>query len=136
MLLIRNWGFIRATAQALYALKHMETSDSAEKKEEQKEESAKTAPEENPRENSGGSAAGGSREEFKLNGEDLLRKVKELIKSGNARRIIIKNEAGSTIVEIPLTIGAIGAVIAPALAAVGALAALLTKCTIVVEKRL
>jgi hypothetical protein len=74
-------------------------------------------------------------EEFKVNGEELIAKVKELIKAGNARRIIIKNEAGNTVIEIPLTIGAIGTLIAPALAAVGAIAALVTKCTIVVVKK-
>ena len=76
-----------------------------------------------------------SQEEFKVNGEELLRKVKELISEGNARRIIIKNEKGETIIEIPLMLGAVGALIAPALAAVGAIAALVTKCTIIVEKR-
>ncbi|MEJ0054032.1 MAG: DUF4342 domain-containing protein [bacterium] len=74
-------------------------------------------------------------EEFKVSGEELIRKVKELIKAGNARRIIIKNEKGKTVIEIPLTVGAVGALIAPALAAVGAIAALVTKCTIVVERR-
>ncbi|MCE9541274.1 DUF4342 domain-containing protein [Candidatus Kaiserbacteria bacterium] len=74
-------------------------------------------------------------EEFKVSGDELLKKVKELIAAGNARRIIIKNESGETIIEIPLTIGAIGALIAPVLAAVGTIAALVTKCTIVVEKR-
>lgn len=74
-------------------------------------------------------------EEFKVNGEELLHKVKELIAAGNARRIIIKNEVGETVIEIPLTIGAVGALLMPALAAVGALAALLTKCTIIVVKK-
>lgn len=76
-----------------------------------------------------------NQEEFKVDGEQLIHKVKELIKAGNARRIIIKNEVGESIIEIPLTIGAVGALIAPALAAVGAIAALLTKCTIVVVKK-
>jgi hypothetical protein len=76
-----------------------------------------------------------STEEFKINGEEIVAKVKSLIHEGNIRRIIIKNEHGESVIEIPLTLGAIGAVIAPALAAVGAAAALLTKCTIVVEKR-
>ena len=76
-----------------------------------------------------------TQEEFKVSGDELIKKVKELIAAGNARRIIIKNESGETIVEIPLTVGAIGALIAPPLAAVGAIAALVTKCTIVVEKR-
>jgi hypothetical protein len=77
----------------------------------------------------------GAQEEFRVSGEDLLRKVKELIKAGNVRRIIIKNESGETLIEIPLTIVAIGALIAPALAAVGAIAGIVTNCTIVVEKR-
>lgn len=76
-----------------------------------------------------------NREEFKVSGDELLKKVRELIDAGNARRIIIKNEKGETIIEIPLTIGAIGALIAPMLAAVGTIAALVTKCTIVVEKK-
>jgi hypothetical protein len=74
-------------------------------------------------------------EEFKVSGEEITGKVKELIRGGNARRIIIKNEKGETIIEIPLTIGVVGTVIAPVLAAVGAIAALATKCTIVVEKK-
>lgn len=74
-------------------------------------------------------------EEFKIDGDEMLKKVKEILRAGNARKIIIKNEQGESIVEIPLTVGAIGAVIAPPLAIVGALAALLTKCTIVVIKK-
>jgi len=72
--------------------------------------------------------------EFSINGDELLAKVKELIREGNATRIIIKSESGNTLIEMPLTVGAVGAVIAPVLAAVGALAALLTKCTIVVVR--
>lgn len=74
-------------------------------------------------------------EEFKVSGEELIARVKELIKEGNARRIIIKNEKGKVLIEIPLTIGAVGALLAPVLAAVGAVAALVTKCTIVVVKK-
>lgn len=74
-------------------------------------------------------------EEFKVSGEHLMDKVKELIKEGNARRIIIKNDKGETLIELPLTLGAVGAIIAPMLAAVGAVAALVSNCTIVVEKR-
>lgn len=74
------------------------------------------------------------KEEFKVSGEEVLKKVKEIIKEGNARKIIIKNEKGEEIVTIPLTVGAVGAILVPALAAIGAVAALLTKCTIVVEK--
>ncbi len=73
-------------------------------------------------------------EEFKINGEELLGKIKQLINEGNIRRITIKNKDGKSIVELPLTIGVVGAVIAPALAAVGAIAALVTECTVVVER--
>lgn len=73
-------------------------------------------------------------EEFKVSGEELLKKVKELIGQGNIRRISIKNKEGKTLVEMPLTIGVVGTVLAPMLAAVGALAALVTECTIMVER--
>jgi uncharacterized protein (UPF0218 family) len=75
------------------------------------------------------------KEEFSINGEELIGKVKEIIKAGNARRIIIKNEKGEDLLVIPLTFAAVGAIIAPVLAAVGAVAALVTNCTIVVEKK-
>ena len=67
-------------------------------------------------------------------GEDLLRKVKELIHEGNVRRISIKDKQGKTLIELPLTIGVVGAALAPALAAVGAIAALVTECTVMVER--
>jgi hypothetical protein len=73
-------------------------------------------------------------EEFKVEGSRLLDKVKELIHEGNVRRITIKDKTGKEIVAFPLTIGVVGTLIAPVLAAVGALAALLTECTLVVEK--
>ncbi len=75
-----------------------------------------------------------TQEEFKVNGEELLGKVKKLINEGNVRRIIIKNKEGKRLIEVPLTIGVVGAVLAPVLAAVGAIAALVTECTIVVER--
>lgn len=74
------------------------------------------------------------KEEFKVNGEELLKKVKQLIAEGNVRRLTIRDKEGETLVELPLTIGVIGAVLAPMLAAVGAIAALVTECTIVVER--
>jgi hypothetical protein len=74
-------------------------------------------------------------ESFKVTGDELLSKIKEIIKEGNARKIIIKNEKEEIIMEFPLTIGAIGVVLAPVFAAVGAIAALATDCTIVVEKK-
>ncbi len=73
-------------------------------------------------------------EEFHVSGDDILKKFKEIINAGNARRIIIRNEQDHTLLEVPVTIALVGAVLAPVLAAVGALAALLTKCKIVVEK--
>lgn len=78
---------------------------------------------------------GEQKEEFTVSGEKVVEKVKELIKEGNARRIIIKNEKGEEVVSFPLTFGAVGVIIAPVIAAVGAAAALLTKCTIVVIKK-
>ena len=74
------------------------------------------------------------KEEFKINGEELLTKIKQLINEGNIRRITIKNKDGKSIMELPLTVGVVGAVVAPALAAVGAIAALVTECTVVVER--
>ena len=74
-------------------------------------------------------------EEFRVNGDGVVKKVREIIRAGNARRIIIKNEKEETLMEIPLTFAAVGAVLAPLLAAVGAAAALLTNCIIVVEKK-
>ena len=75
------------------------------------------------------------KEEFKISGDRVVAKIKELIKEGNIRRIIIKNEVGETLMEIPLTFALVGTVIAPILAAVGALAALMTNCTIIVERK-
>lgn len=76
-----------------------------------------------------------STESFKVSGEDLLKRVKAIIKEGNVRRIIISNKEGKTILEIPVTIGIIGAAISPVLAAVGAIAALVTECTITVVRK-
>ena len=77
------------------------------------------------------------KEEFKVDGSELLKKVKEVIKAGNARRIIIKHK-GKTLLEIPLTVGVIGVgaltIFAPVLVAVGALAGIVTRCTLIVEK--
>lgn len=75
------------------------------------------------------------KESFTVSGEDLLKKIKELINEGNIRRIIIKNKSGKTMIELPLSIGVVGAVLAPMLAAVGAIAALVTECTITVDRK-
>ncbi len=73
-------------------------------------------------------------EEFKIEGEKLLTKIKELIREGNIRKVIIKDKDGKTVMEIPVTIGVVGVLIAPQLAALGAIAALLSEATVVVEK--
>jgi len=73
------------------------------------------------------------KEEFRVSGGELVEKVKEIVHEGNIRRIIVKHD-DKTLVEIPLTVGVIGALIAPQIAALGVIGALLTKCTIVVEK--
>jgi len=73
-------------------------------------------------------------EEYQVDGDDLLHKVKELVHEGNIRRIIIKNEDGKRLIEIPLTLGVVGIALLPVWAAIGAVAALVADCTIVVEK--
>lgn len=73
-------------------------------------------------------------EEFRVDGEELLSKIKNLLKEGNIRRVIIKDKEGKVVFEIPLTFGVVGVLIAPQLAAIGAIAALLTEATVVVEK--
>jgi len=77
----------------------------------------------------------GSREEYRVCGEDLLSRVKELVREGNVRRITIRSDEGNTLIEIPLAIGVVGAMLLPVWAAVGAVAALVTNCTISVERR-
>lgn len=72
-------------------------------------------------------------EQFKVDGDHLLAETKRLLREGNVRRISIK-QGDHTIVELPLTIGLAGAVLAPWLAAVGAIAALVTDCSIVIER--
>ena len=73
-------------------------------------------------------------EQFKVHGKDLVDKIQELIHEGNVRRIIVKDERGHTFMEIPLTVAAVGAVAAPILAAVGAIATLVAKFDIAVER--
>ena len=73
-------------------------------------------------------------EEFEFNGDTLIAKIKELIHEGNIRRMIIKNEEGRVLIDIPLTVGILGTLVAPQLAALGAIAALVTHGTIIVEK--
>ena len=77
---------------------------------------------------------GGKKERYKVAGERLLSKVKDLLKEGNVRRITIKNDEDKTLIEIPLTFGIVGAAFFPVWAAVGAIAALVTDCSIEVER--
>ena len=78
--------------------------------------------------------SGERKERYRIAGEKLLSKVKELLKEGNVRRITIKNDEDKTLIEIPLTFGVVGAAIFPVWAAVGAIAALVTDCSIEVER--
>jgi DNA-binding Lrp family transcriptional regulator len=74
-------------------------------------------------------------EEFQVSADDLISRVKELIKEGNIRRIVVRNDRGEKLIEFPVTGGVIGVLIAPQLAALGAIAALATRCTIAVERK-
>ena len=76
-----------------------------------------------------------TKEEIKATGETLIKKVKDLIKEGNVRKITIKDKDGKELVTFPLTVGVVGTVLAPILAAVGAIAALVTECAISVERK-
>ena len=73
-------------------------------------------------------------ESFEVKGEDLLKKVKEIIHEGNVRQLSIVDKSGKTLVILPVTIGVVGVLLAPPLAAIGAIAALVTECTIKVER--
>lgn len=75
------------------------------------------------------------KEEFSVSADNLIQRVKELLHEGNVTRIIVKDEKGKVLLEIPATVGVVGAVIAPWLAALGVIAALVTNCKIVVERR-
>lgn len=76
-----------------------------------------------------------AKEEFSVSSDNLIERVKELLHEGNVTRIIVKDDKGKTLLEIPATVGVIGVVLAPWLAALGAIAALATNCRIVVERR-
>lgn len=76
----------------------------------------------------------GTKESFKINGENLLKKVKELIAEGNIRKITIQDKDGKELMSFPVTVGVVAVVLAPVLAAVGALAAIVGECTITVER--
>lgn len=76
-----------------------------------------------------------AKEEYSVSSDDLVKKIKELIHEGNVSRVIVKNEKGQTLLEIPATAFVIGALLAPWMAALGAVAALATRCKIIVERR-
>jgi hypothetical protein len=73
-------------------------------------------------------------EEFEVKSDEMLAKIKELVHEGNIRRVVIKNEDGRSLIDIPLTVGVVGALLAPQLAAIGAIAALIARATLVVER--
>lgn len=73
-------------------------------------------------------------EEYKISGDDLMEKLKKIVKEGNVRKIVVRNKKGTVIAEFPLTVGVVGAVIAPPLAAIGAIVALVSECSISVIK--
>jgi acyl-CoA reductase-like NAD-dependent aldehyde dehydrogenase len=81
-----------------------------------------------------GSAVKTRVEEFSVSADNLIEKIKQLIHEGNVTRIEIKDERGKTLFEMPATVGVVGAILAPWLAALGAIAALATRCTLVVER--
>jgi hypothetical protein len=76
-----------------------------------------------------------TREEFTVSGKNLVDRVGELLHEGNVTRVIVKNEVGKTLLEIPATVGVVGVIVAPWLAALGVVAALVANCRIVVERR-
>ena len=75
-----------------------------------------------------------SREEHRVRGDRIVAKLKELVHEGNVRHVVIKNDEGRTLIELPVTVGVAGALLVPVWAAVGALAALVTNCSIEVER--
>jgi hypothetical protein len=81
-----------------------------------------------------GSESRTRREAYKVRGEKIVEKVKELLHEGNVRHVVIKNDEGRTLIELPVTVGVAGALLAPVWAAIGALAALVTNCSIEVER--
>jgi len=76
-----------------------------------------------------------AKDEFSVSADNLIEKVKELLHEGNVTRIIIKDEKGKVLLEIPATVGVVGVVLAPWLAALGVIAALATNCSLIVERR-
>lgn len=88
----------------------------------------------------GGTAGGsgreskGAREEHRVRGERVVEKIRELLREGNVRHVVIKNDEGRTLIEFPVTVGVAGALLLPVWAAVGAIAAVVGNCSIEVER--
>ena len=74
------------------------------------------------------------REEYSVSSDELIEKIKKIIHEGNVTRIIVKNEKGELLLEMPVTVGVIGTILAPSMAALGVIAAIATRCSIVVER--
>jgi CBS domain-containing protein len=85
--------------------------------------------------NCGASTKKTSREVYTVSSDDLVKKVKDLIHEGNITKIIVKNEKDETLLEIPVTVGVIGAILLPWMAALGVIAAMVTQCKIIVERQ-
>lgn len=81
-----------------------------------------------------GGEGDGNRERHRVQGDRLVAKVKELVHEGNVRRLVIRDDDGKVLIEAPLTVGVVGAVVAPVWAAIGAIAALVANCSIEVER--
>ncbi len=79
--------------------------------------------------------AGSRTEQFTLDSDQVVQKVKELVREGNVRRIVVKDEQGRLILDLPIAVGVVGVVLAPVLAAAGAVAAVATRCTLTIERR-
>ena len=77
---------------------------------------------------------GRSREQFRVPGDELVAKLKELVREGNVRHIVTKDDAGRTLIAVPVSLGVVGAVLLPVWAAIGAIAAVVTKCSIEIER--
>jgi uncharacterized membrane protein YvbJ len=74
-------------------------------------------------------------EQFTLDSEKLVEKVKELVHEGNVTRITVRDEKGNLLLDLPVAVGVVGIVLAPLLAAVGAIAAIATRCTLTIERK-
>lgn len=110
-------------------------NDSGQNDSSQNDSAQNQRPQDDQQQNARQSEQGSSTETFRVSGDAVLAKVKEIVREGNVRRITLKNEQGRTLLEIPLTIGVVGVLLLPVWAALGAVAALVANLTITVERR-